>query len=187
LLRVRWFLCPGAAMPTPISSATAYCSPAQLMTFYDARQIGDLLQDKDRRVPEPLLTSDPNVLNALNWASGELESACIVGNKYKIADLQALTGMSAANLQGLVADLAFWKLRCRRYPDASMTDAAKWAFEKLERLRKGEAIFGLQDQASAGDPDTLFMQQADYDTLGLTTDQASRFFGLRAKISRLQP
>jgi hypothetical protein len=174
-------------MPTPVSSSTPYCTPTILLQYYDARQIGDLLLDTtpgQRASSQAISAGDPRVENALAWASGEIEAACLVAGKYAVADLQALTGMSLANLQGLCATLAFWKLVCRRYPKAEMPDDVKWAFEKLERLRSGERIFGLQDQIDAG---TEVIEQEtlpDIFERNLTTTQASRFFGQRADVRR---
>jgi hypothetical protein len=182
---------------TPVSSLTPYCTASILLTYYDARQVGDLLYDTtpgqratEATILQPVTTQTPpnspaaTIANAINWASGEIESACLVAGKYSVQDLQSLTGMALASLQGLCADLAFWKLVCRRYPKQEMPDAIKWAFEKLERLRSGERIFGLEDQIEAGTPYVQPDTFADIQTRDLTTFQASRFFGRRANVAR---
>lgn len=172
-------------MSTPISSSTSYCTPAIFLEYYDARQVGDLVGDAGTRVSSASLLTDTNVQNALNWASGEIEAACLVADKYSVADLQALTGMSLARLQGLCADLAIWKLMQRRLPQVQITEGYRAAQETLERLRLGERIFGLQEQADAGTPNTVIDTQSVIDTLNLSTTLSSRFWGNRAKEKKL--
>jgi len=113
-----------------------------------------------------------------------VESACFVANKYSVADLQALTGQSLVLLQGLVADLAWWKLKQRRggssgtQVEISQGDTLAW--KMLDDLREGKRLFGLQDQMNAGNPEVYFTNIGDLQLLNLTTLQAGRFFGQRA-------
>ncbi|OAI39608.1 hypothetical protein AYO40_01200 [Planctomycetaceae bacterium SCGC AG-212-D15] len=169
-------------MSTPISSATSYASIAQLQQFKDTRLLGDLLLDTGNRESSAAQATDAILQLALNWASGEIESACLVGNKYQPADLNALTGMSQANLVGLCCDLAFWKLLGRRYPTMAITEEYRSAMEKLDRLRLGERIFGLQAQMNAGDPADQFMTLSNIDNVNLNTTIACRFYGTRGKV-----
>lgn len=172
-------------MATAVSSATSYCSPTVFQTFYDVRQIGDLVKDDNTRPTATALLTDANVQKALDVASGEIESACLVAQKYTPSDLNTLTAMSLASLQKLCADLAFWHLTLRRFPDTQPNEAYKAAQEKLERLRLGERIFGLQENMDAGNPDTTFTKQKDIDNIALSTNLAKRLFGRRAKEERL--
>lgn len=174
-------------MSTPLSSATSYCSPAQCLTFHDARQIGDLCSDTGTRLSPTDLLTDGNLAAALSAASGEVEAACLVGGKYTPTDLQALTGVSAVFLQRLVSDIAMWFLLTRRDSAAKITELYRSTQEKLHRLRLGEMIFGLLDQANAGLPKDQFVSQADIDQLNLNTTIARRFFGVRGKERRLAP
>ena len=166
-------------MSTPNGATTSYATPTQFLMFKDYRLIGDLVLDTGVRATSSALLTDDNVQNALNWASGEIESACLTGDKYTVADLQALTGMSQALLQGLVCDLAFWKLLTRRYPTMAVTEEYRAAMEKLEKLRFGERIFALQAQGDAGLPNDS--EYTPPSTAGLTTTIACRYFGVRGR------
>ena len=175
---------------TPISSATSYATPADLISFKDIRALADLLEDQGQRVggtqPNPTtVEADPNLQVALNWASGEIESAMMVGQKYQPVDLNSLTGMSLYLLKGLTCDLAFWKLLTRRYPTTGITEEYRAAMERLERLRLGERIFGFQESMQAGLPANQFFTQQTINTLFLSTTQAIRFYGNRNKEARL--
>jgi len=166
----------------PNSSATAYATPAQLRLYKDLRLVGDLVLDNGTREGTTGAQDvDAVILQALNWASGEIESACLVANKYQPADLNALTGMSQASLVGLCCDLAFWKLLGRRYPTMAITEEYRSAMEKLDRLRLGERIFGIQANMDAGLPSDKFVQQADIDRANLNTTIACRYYGRRGK------
>lgn len=169
---------------TPLSSLTAYATPAQFLTYYDVRQLGDLVADAGARVTAVTLLTDANLQAALNAASGEIEAACLVGDRYTPSDLNILTGMSLASLQKLCCDLAFWNLLVRRYPTAQPTESYKAAMEKLERARLGERIWGLQENADAGLPKDQFVTQQTIDQLGLSTTIARRMFGCRGKERR---
>lgn len=170
---------------TPVSSATSYATPGQFLVAYDVRQIGDLIGDADARVDATAILTDPNVAAALNAASGEIESACLVGEKYNPTNLNALTGMSAARLQKLCADLAFWNLLVRRYPTAQATETYKAAQETLQKLRYGELVFGLQENMDAGKPNSTFVSQNTICQLGLNTTIARRMFGVRGNVRRI--
>jgi len=174
-------------MSTPLSSATSYATPTQLLQHYDARQIGDLVGDVGTRVSSASLLTDVNVQAALDRASGEIEAACLVAGKYTPDDLNILTGMALALRVGLCVDLAYWFLQIRRFPKSEITEGYRAAMEKLDRLRLGERIFGLQEVANAGLPNTTFVNQGDIDALDLTTTITKRYFGRRAKEERLGP
>lgn len=158
-----------------------------LLSRVDARIVGDCLADLGARVTAAECLTHANVQAALDYASGEIEAACLVAGKYTPTDLAALTGMSAAFLQGLCCDLAVWHLLVRRYPTVQPTEAYKLAQEMLSRLRLGERIFGLQEQADAGLPNTTYTTQANIDTQRLNTTLSSRYFGVRGKERRLGP
>lgn len=170
---------------TPLSSSSSYATPTQLLNAYDARQVGDLVGDVNTRVSANDLLTDNNLQAALDWASGQVEAACLRGARYTPDDLNALTGMSQAMLVGLVCDLAFWRLTVRRNPSAQPTEAYRAAMELLDRLGLGERIFGLEETAAAGLPESTFVTQQDIDLLRSTTTLSRRYFGRRAKEERL--
>lgn len=172
-------------MATPLSSSASYCTAAEFVKRYDLRQIGDLIGDDDTRVDGCNIATHPNVLAALEDASGEVEMACLVGKRYVPTDLNTLTGMSKRRLQKLVSDLAMWCLMCRRYPAMEPTTTYSGAVALLQQLREGVRIFGLEETADAGLPKHKFVDLQEIETLNLGTHQARRFFGVRAKEARL--
>jgi hypothetical protein len=119
------------------------------------------------------------LLAVLLGASGELESACQVGNRYSAADLAALTGSGLHRVRKVVADLAFWALCQRRTPQSGNPETvpgAKQALEELDRLRKGERIFSFSESADAGLPETV-RPDPSLNEAGRAVIQAKRLFG----------
>lgn len=172
-------------MPTSISNASAYCSGSDFVNYYDVRQCGDLLQDANSRMTSAQVAASTVLSEFLKAASGEVESACFVAKKYSAADLAALDGNAAALLRKIVADLAFWEMAKRRHPTRQdVTEAYRSSKEFLDRLRLGERIFGLEDQADAGNPESQFKTQNDINTLNLSTTISRRFWGVRSKERR---
>ncbi len=176
---------------TPIGTATPYCSATQLFRFHDWQQVADLLRDGDNPRPTKsrLLDSASDegamLVSILLSASGQLESACLVSNRYLPTDLAALTNSGAARLQKIVADLAFWELMQRRQPgsaDPKNVPGAMQALEELDRLRDGERIFGLAESGNAGLP-KITEPDSSVQWNPVTTD-ASRLFGNHSSNSR---
>ncbi len=169
---------------TPTGTATPYCSALELFAFHDRNQCADLLRDGDGPRPSPLEMLDGTstagglLVTLLLAASGEFESACLVGKRYSPDDLAALTGSGAQRLKKLVGDLAFWTLTQRRQPgtaDPKKVPGAETALEALKQLKDGEYILGLVESAAAGLPGTSDPQPTDRpDSL---VNEAGRFFG----------
>lgn len=169
-------------MTTPISTSIPYATPADLREAHDFRQLGDLVNDDGTRLTTAAEFDALSKVNrTLMIASGMVESHCLRGNRYTVQDLQGLQGASKMLLVDLVVELAWWKLYGRRVPGKPMPPEALYAFSTLESLEKGEKIFGLQEQANAGNPSNGFMTSEDWSKLNLATDQARRFFGRRSK------
>jgi hypothetical protein len=173
-------------MSTSISNANAFASPADLILRKDVRLIGDLVLDTGVRATSGAIASDPTVLNHLKAASGILEAACLVGDRYLPADLVNLTGVSLEMLKSIVCELAFWTLTIRRRPETPMPAQTMWAYQQIELLNNGARIFSFQEQADAGVQSTGQMTDGDWQNLGLATDQACRVFGRRSKFTTPQ-
>ena len=148
---------------TPLGTATPYCTVAKLFRYHSFEQVADLMREGDGPRPSRMTlldsttTEGADLLAVMLAASGELESAVIVGNRYAPEDLAALTNSGEGRLEKIVADLAFWTLMQRRQPasaDPKNCPGALQAVEELTRLRNGERIFGLQESADAGLPST---------------------------------
>lgn len=145
---------------TPATTASPYCTAFQAMQYHDYEQIADLLRDgDDARPSRGGAMASAIFAQMLLAASGELESACLRGQRYTPEDLNALTGAGAAFLQKTVADLAFWRLMQRRQPasaDPERVPGAKQAMESLEALKSGERIFPfLETQLASEQPSTV--------------------------------
>lgn len=174
---------------TPLGTATPYCTAASLCVYHDGAQICDMLRDGDGPRPSRLAildgTSDPGAMLAtiLLGASGELESACLIGDRYSPLDLAALTGSGLQRLTKLVADLAFWTLAQRRQPGSADPDAvpgAKQALAEMDRLRNGERIFGFQESADAGLP-KVSLPDVSRNVGSPLVGASSRFFGTSSR------
>ena len=171
--------------PVPVSGASAYCTIGELLDRYDARIIAQWLSDNERQLSHADVLASTRLTELLQDASGWVESACLVGQRYTPDDLAALTGNSKRFLTRLVADLTIGMVRSRRAhnEDAPMPQFEQ-ALETLNRLRLGERIFGLQGNMTAGNPTSEFLKESDIETTNLATFQASRYFGMRGNRTR---
>lgn len=160
----------------------SYATPADLVKRYDARDIGDLADDTGNQVAAGDLDDDPNVLAALEDASGDIDSALLAGNRYTVAELAALTGNSLSKLKRLTCDIAMAYLLGRR--PAHDPDRLK-AFEErcrsmLERLRKGENVFDITAVKEAGVIDRGTPSAVDYDRMQLMRDRTRNYYPRRS-------
>lgn len=168
---------------TPLSSASAYCTPTAFIEIVDWRQAADYVVDSDTddRPTQSELQSSPILARALLAASGEVEAACLPRGQYTPDDLHALTGAAQSHLETVVGLLAFAWLVRRRYPatkQSELPQAFAEAREELERLRVGEHVFGTVQNTEAGKGLSAapLNQSNDVNT---TANQARRFFGYR--------
>lgn len=122
-----------------------------MIVRYDVRTLGDLLSDTGTRLTSSQVQSSTVLDTLLLQASGEVETACIAGERYLPADLDALEGASLEKLKGLVCGLTMGYLIDRR-PNVITTEPKQVskAFELLNQLREGERIFSLDGAAAAG-------------------------------------
>lgn len=171
-------------MVTPASGSTSYASPDDFVIRFDWRSASQLLSDTETALTQAQVLASTRLLTLLKEASGEVESATLVSNRYVINasqnDLDDLTGNSEQFLVGLVCTLAAAKLYERR-PDlmAGIAPRVEAAREQLNLLRQGERIFGTVEHAEAGLPDhhqeTI---QNEEDRKGLNT-MVERLWGQR--------
>lgn len=161
----------------------AYASADDLVKRYDARTLGDLCSDTGVRVSEVALPTNPKILAALDDASGEIDAALMQAKRYTTADLASLTGNSLAYLKRLTCTIAFAGLWNRRpsVDDMDRDEALKQARQALDRLRRGENVFDLEDQKSAGLPEVKEPSVSSIDRLNLTVDRARRGYYPRRK------
>ncbi len=163
---------------TPLTGSTPYLTRARLWLYKDSRPVRELIADDDTIPDQATAEASEVLLAALVGASGEVEEYAMVGGRYLPADLAALTGNAAGRLEGLVADLAFWRLSKRRWPRLTIDEVsgAAEALAALERLAAGETIFGTVEAVAASVPGTTTLDPGDDRR---TVRHASRFFGNR--------
>ena len=182
-------------MSTPISSALPYCTVGQFFDRFDWRTVGDILGDADKRIDLGIMaqTGSPantRLNNLLGEASGMVEAACLKANRYSVADLQGLTqpadvtagktSNAAQMLAGIVAGICMWLVwerRPERLANMQLPLRAQMAMNSLDALEKGEAIFGLQEVADAGNPKVNWQSHFDLWTRNPLSVQARRMFG----------
>jgi hypothetical protein len=174
---------------TPISGLTPYCTVQQFLLRHDNRTIAQWVSDIGIPAVIPDLTTTGTqannvLLELLGSASGLLESAVMMGNKYSVGDLQAVAtqaGNSAKFLASIVADVALYELWDRRpNRDTPIPPKTELAFTWLQKLQDGERIFALQEQADAGRIDHFVEMASDVQARWGTVVQARNFFGTRA-------
>jgi hypothetical protein len=179
---------------TPATAAAPYLTPQQLLQHVDWRVVADLAADVDADGPRPSKRSltdpaaKPGAVVAAHTlaASGELETALVAGQRYAVADVQALLATTAGGmyLVRLLASLTHWSLAQRRDPasaDAEDVPGAKAALGVLEALRKGERILPFQEAAQAGGGPTPMRNYRLPQEAGgsRTVEQAGRLFDVR--------
>jgi len=133
----------------------SYATGNDLVSRYDVRLLGDLCQDAGDRISDlPVLVAHPNIIQALEDASGMVNSAALVGKRYSTKDLRDMTGDGAAFLKRIVVDIGFSLLRQRRGYDIQQFPTVQESFKFLDRLRLGERVFDIESAEDAGLPHT---------------------------------
>jgi hypothetical protein len=172
---------------TPVSGTVSYCDPLTMLKMYDRRVVAEICSDDDNPTDASALPTNPNLLNALQAASGEIEAACMVAGRYQAVDLQALLnqgGNGAAFLQMLCADLAMGRLVNRRQiVDVKVPAAVEEARKLLDRLRTGDKIFGFAEVQAAGIVNNAIELGSQLYSLDLMSGM-SRAFGTRSQYLR---
>jgi len=158
--------------------------PSDMLTFFDVNTIGDLVSDTGTQAtPTQLLDATSSAYATLTTmiaaAAGRIESACLVAGIYSVADLQELTGNAAALLTEICCRLAMVLLVQRR-PEKIGADywqvAKKECEDFLDRLRKGERLFGLTKTVAGGLPTLDTPTIAVYRYMNLLTSRTQRFY-----------
>lgn len=153
--------------------------------------MAELLSDTGAPVADDDLDSDPALAAALAEASGEVEAAACLGQRYVIEedrnDLAALTDNAAAFLAGMVAHLAMFRIWSRR-PALLASREPPPLYERaerfLEQLRLGERVFGILESHRAADTDSEADSPSDVENRNGIVFQSSRLFGTRTNRQR---
>lgn len=175
-------------MPTPISAAQPFLTDAEFLQRADVRSAGDLLSKDGRRLPAGSAELSSLLLELARGASGELESACLRGGRYAVADIQAVLsqgGNGAAFVKNVVAGLVLRQLTAHRLnADRPVPPAVEWAERQVEALEKGGRILPLGETAGAGGPSLSALTGADLQKQRGVVTEAERLFGRRTKRDR---
>ncbi len=162
----------------------AYASASDLTARYDTRIIQDLASDTGTAVSSGALATDAKVAAALDDASGRIDSALTVARIYSTDDLDDLTGNSLALLKRITCELAMAFLISRRQEkllDGSVAEVEQKSEDYLDRLRKGERLFGEAESAKdAGLPSVDGPTAVQYNELNLLPDRTRNFYPSRA-------
>lgn len=173
-------------MPTVQSSASSFCTVAQLLKRIDVRTAAQLASDTNVPVEEASLPANANVLQALSDASGEIEVAAAKAG-YTTADLAAIAGsgtIAQSQLERLTCGVAIWFLFDRRpMPEQKMPAMAEWALGWMDKLVRGERIFPLEAQREAQAMQAKDATQDEIAAANRTTFQMGRFFARRSDMA----
>jgi phage gp36-like protein len=159
----------------------AYATPADMLSRYDARTIGDLVDDTNSQVTPEELATNPVLLTMLADASGDIEAVLSVGGRYLPADLNQLAGNARNFLVRICCDLALAHLMRRRPSlDAEKLKAlADLARQHLKELQDGIAIFPSDAAIDASQPELTGPTAVDFRDMNLMRDRTRNYFPRR--------
>jgi phage gp36-like protein len=126
-----------------------YATPQDMVSRYDTRLLGDLVSDTG--APSVNILTDPNLAAVLDDATGSIDAAVYVGNRYKPEQMARLSETAAAFIRRLCCDLALIYLKRRRGRFDPEKDGAllKELNETLQSLRNGNNLLLLEEQTDA--------------------------------------
>lgn len=128
---------------------TVYATPNDMLARYDSRLIGDLVSDSGVQDPNP--ANNSNLQALLEDASGQIDAAVYVGDRYTPAQMATLSDQAAAFVRRLCCDLTLIYLKRRRGRYDPEKDGAlqKEVDQRMKGLRDGDNLLLLQDQTEA--------------------------------------
>lgn len=140
------------AMDPVTTSTSAWATGDDLVSYYDAKTIGQMLSDDGTVVAASSVPDHAIVTRCLKLATGEVDAALMHCNRYSQAQLEALTDPSLEHLKHITCAVAVWHLQQRRMGTNPERAEAfrKQAQEDLERLRKGEIVLNVDELKLAG-------------------------------------
>lgn len=157
----------------------AYCTNTQAILFFDSNLLGQLVLDNGAQATEAQLATNPKLTAALSAASGEINMAAQVSDRYEVSDLESLTGDDAMRLAELCAWLAIPRLLGRRNPSIEKYPEIEEAQLMLQAIREGIRIFPVEKAELAGL--ASMVDNKGFGTRPLVSGpcRAGRFFGTR--------
>ena len=167
----------------------AFATASDLSARFDERTIKDLSSDDDT----PAASVDNAIVTAaLEDGAGRIRSAITVARIYSDDDLSDLTGDSLSLIKRLNCELAMAHLMGRRpekygNEDGGFKQVKQDVEDFLDRLRKGERLFGIEAAKDAGLPTIDGPSTVDYRRLNRIPDRTQNFYpsrGSRLPIGR---
>lgn len=160
----------------------SYATPADLAVRFDESTISDLASDTGEPVAD--ISTDTNVLAAMEDASGRVDAALLMARMYSPADLGALTGNSQGLLKRIVCELAMAFLierRPEKFNGDRPENVRRAAEDYLDLLRRGERIFNVEGVKDAGLPEIDGPTVTQYNRLNLLPDRTRNYYPRRGK------
>lgn len=156
----------------------AYATPADMKLRFDARVIGDLVDDTGQQVDSDSLDSDAVLAVMLDDASGDIDSALSVGQQYTPTDLAALTGNSLSHLVRITCEIALAYVFRRRgfFPSDEHKAMMELAESHLDRIRQGINVFNVPNRDDASLIDTAGPSLLTWDNMNLIRDRTKNYF-----------
>jgi len=157
----------------------SFASANDLVERYDYRLIGDLCSDEMSELTLGQVLAEAKVSSALNDGAGEILVCLQSGGNYDESDLEELDGLNQSHLIRVNCDIAMANLIQRRPNKVNVEVAEKIcekAREHLNRLRKGENIFGIPAKVEAGNLSVSHMSSVQIESLNLIPDRMQRYF-----------
>ena len=160
---------------------TSYATPADMLARYDARVVGDLVDDTDTQIQPAGLVNNPVLLALLADASSDIDAALTVGSRYTLTDLAGLTGNARQLLIRITCDIALAYLLRRRpsLKSDELKGVMELANQHLDRLRKGDEIFPLSAVIDASEPLVTGPSTVDFDGMNLMRDRCKNYYPRR--------
>lgn len=156
----------------------SYATISDLTNAYRTNNLLDLVTDGSS--PRPSTLAGNTVAQAmLDQASGMVNAAALMGQRYSVADLVGLTGVDQAFLTMITVHLAYGLLLKRIGKGESLPAEYGEAKDLLERLRTGEQVFDVVTAVDAGVNVSGYPSFGTYTTVNLLRDAASRAYPVR--------
>ena len=172
---------------TLTSNTTAYLTATQFVQRVDTNVVGEWLSDTTAALTSAQVLASTILTAFLKGSSGELESACLAGERYSAEDLTDLASASPTTnstelLYDIVAGLTLGRCwgRRPRTSDQGFPTLTQWAQQQIELLRQGVRIFGFAEHAEAGRIKYGEITPAEVAARGLASYRARRMLGPRA-------
>lgn len=159
----------------------SYADGYDIVKRYDVDVIGMLANDDREELDRAAVPIHPNVLTALDDASGEIDAKLTAGGRYKPEQLATLTGSSLAHLKRITCAVAMALLFERRVIPSLQELAekiAKQSRDLLTQLAEGKNVFGLPELTS-GQAATMRLETVetiDIQNQNLITERMGPYF-----------